>query len=348
MTALLKVLKFIGSALLWVIAVVLIILLIVLFCPIYYDIKGEKYDKTVATAKIKLLLGILSVKVGFADGNVDLKIKIFGKELNLDKKGKKDKKDKKKKDKPKSEDKKKPKGKKVEAEKPELKKASEPKQAEKPKSALPERNTEPKISVKIDDWENTDNTEVEPTVRKVKLTDIKPKYEKPDISNVEVKRVKLSEESTEPKKEKRIKNTDKSDEDKSDSNTNETDTDEEKTTLNLSYFVKMPKSERKAVIKAVMRLISSLLKGVLPKDFYLKGTVGLSDPSLTGEVVGAAWALNGILNRPIELEAVFDREVIEGELSVKGRIVPAFMIFYVLRFIVVKPVREIIILLIKG
>ena len=110
----------------------------------------------------------------------------------------------------------------------------------------------------------------------------------------------------------------------------------------------MPKDERKKLISAAVRLIKSIFRSVKPKDFYLSGKLGLSDPSLTGRIVGAAWSLNGVLNKRIEVQAVFDREVIEGETRIKGYIVPAFLMFYILRFIAVKPVRKIIIRLIKG
>ena len=69
---------------------------------------------------------------------------------------------------------------------------------------------------------------------------------------------------------------------------------------------------------------------------------------MTGQIVGALSALNGILNKKIEAEASFEKEIINGEIGIRGRIVPAMMLLYILRFITVKPVRKIIILLVKG
>ena len=43
MSVLIKILKFIGKALLWVLAVILVILAVILICTIKYEIKGEKY-----------------------------------------------------------------------------------------------------------------------------------------------------------------------------------------------------------------------------------------------------------------------------------------------------------------
>ncbi|MPM80261.1 hypothetical protein SDC9_127308 [bioreactor metagenome] len=191
-----------------------------------------------------------------------------------------------------------------------------------------------------DIWLNKETDSKEPIVRKVKLSDVeKTLREKKDTSQIPVKRIKIPEEEKE-KKESEIKS------DNNVKNKNESNNSRQK--LDAAYFLKMPKEERKILIKAVIRLIKSLLKGVKPNNFYLIGTVGLSDPALTGEVVGAAWALNGMLNKRIEISAAFDREVIEGEIYIKGIIVPAYMLFCFIRFALVKPVRKIIKLLLKG
>lgn len=345
MTAILGILKFIGLVLLWLLAVVLILLLVVLICPVFYEISGEKYDKATATAKIKLLLGILSVRLGYDGGNADIKIKVFGKELNLNKKKKEDKETEehtKEEIKEKEQDKPKPPAKKPEVR---IEKPKEPvKQSDKP-NCVPEKKAEARVSIQPADWENTEGIQGKPTVKKIKFAEIKPPEKKVDVTRVEIKRVKMPEESEpEAEKVKRAKNAENGE----DEGGFKKNTEEERVTLNLSYFVKMPKEERKQLISAVMKLIKSVLKSVKPRDFLLKGKIGLSDPSLTGEIVGAAWALNGIFDKRIELESVFDREVIEGELSVKGHIVPAVMVFYLIRFAAAKPVRKIIKILIKG
>ncbi len=370
MTAIFKILKFIGLALLWILAVILLVLLVVLICPVFYEIRGEKYDKATASAKIKLLLGILSVRLGYDGENVDFKIKILGKELNLGKKGKNDEAEAddnrpaEKKDKPEKEEK--PKAEKIKEEKPEEEKPKEekpkeekpkeekPRPSEKPKPpsrSVPERKTEPKLSVRPADWENTEGIQGEPEVRRIKFSEIKPPEKKPDISNIDVRRVKMPDEvEVQPDEVRRIKNPKKTKSDEDFDREGKEESREESTEerLDLNYFIKMPKEERKQLISAAMKLIKSLLRGVKPRDFCLKGTLGLSDPSLTGEIAGAAWAMNGIFDKRIELEAVFDREVIEGEFSVKGHIIPALMLFYIVRFIVTKPVRKIIKLLVKG
>ncbi len=81
MTMFLKILKTAGKAVLWAIAAVLILFLVIIFCPVFYEIKGEKYDKTMAAVKVKALFGILRIDLGYKDGGVSTSVRIFGKRL---------------------------------------------------------------------------------------------------------------------------------------------------------------------------------------------------------------------------------------------------------------------------
>lgn len=319
MTALIRILKLIGKVILWIIAIVFILLFVFLICPVFYEIKGEKYDKLNSEAKIRILLGIVSLKIDYNGNDADIIIKIFGRKINKNKKIEKTIKEKN----VKKEVKKTEPANTVSTSKTEIK------SKESVKKVIPEEIKKETPRKVIFEWESTENITVNPEVRKIKFSDIKE--EKIEKANVEVKRIKMSEQKEEINQE-----ADKASEEK------------EPEKLNLKYFIKMPSEERKKLINAVLKLVKSLLKGVKPKDFMLKGTLGFSDPSLTGKAVGAAWALNGMLDKRIEIEAAFDREVLEGECEIKGRIVPVAMMFYIIRFIVVKPVRDIIILLVKG
>lgn len=344
MTAILGILKIIGKLLLGILAVILLLAVVILICPVYYEIKGEKYDKINAEARIKLLLGILNIGAGYDGSEVSLKIKLFGREIKLD--GKKNEKADKADDEktetvtPKPDDTEKKEAKeKTEAEKDGQNRVKVIKQ-EKPKTEKTAvekvKKQEAEAVIKPAKWGDTTEEATDPQVRKIKLSELKtdsPKYK------ADVKRIKMPAE--EP-----IRDSSSVINDKEDSA--EKQEEKKKGGLNAEYFLKMPASDKKKLLSAAIRLLKSLLKGVKPNDFYLVGTLGMSDPAITGQIVGAAWALNGILDKRIEIDAVFDREVIEGEFSIKGHIVPAMMLFYILRFILTKQVRDIILLLIKG
>ena len=406
MTLLLTILKTVGKALLWIIAVLFILLLVIIFCPIFYEITGEKYDKAKAEAKIKALFGILKIDLGYDKNGMSVAVKIFGKKLKAfdDGEGTEPEKEQKKAENSKGPEKK---ASEKKAEGNEKTKASQPvipKKESTVKKPRPEIRSIPKETDKKDDgndnikrniperksaeaiprqssaayrkaedekektivtaeWENAEAEEKEISVRKIKLSEAEVPKEPKKFDNVRIKYVKMPEENDDgvngPEKDKKNKqNKDSAGSgDKKDSrekhngkDIKDIDENEEKEPerLDLQYFKNMPSSERKKLFKAVIRLLKSVFRSVKPRDFYLKGRLGLSDPALTGQIVGAAWAIGGALNKRIEIKAAFDEEIIEGDFKVKGHIVPAFMMFYIIRFIAVKPVRKIIILLIKG
>ena len=320
MTIILTILKIIGKAVLWILVVLVFLILLILVCPVCYEIKGEKQDQLSIEGKIKLLLGIVSIRFNSAvGGKTDAGIYILGKKLGNRSKRKNS--------------------------REEQKRYEE---AENRNLIAAEADNAENIDLEAEEdaadqdlWMNQEPQDNEPAVRKVKLSDTEKALRREDsLSGTRIKRLESSEDK---KKKTEVKN------DASERNNNDKKKDkEEPQELNAQYFIKMPKEERKILIKAVIKLLKSLLKGIKPNNFYLIGTVGLSDPALTGEVVGAAWVLNGILNKRIEISAVFDRKVIEGKAYMKGHIIPAYMLFCMVRFALVKPVRKIIKLLLKG
>ena len=312
MTVLLKVLKIIGKAILWILAVILLLLIIVLVSPVFYEIKGEKYDKAAFLAKVKVLFGLISINVEYYGDELKALIKIFGKIINFANEKNTEK---------------------YSSNEVNLENEISEKNivhsqhdsseinSKKPerKTAVPDgkRSAAPYTAKTI----SAEKSEMKQEIRKVKFDDIKEPDGLLESSEVKIKRVKMADDKAEEQK--------------------ETAENDETQKIDLNYFRKMPKEERKKIFRAVLR-------GVKPKDFYAKGVVGFDDPALTGQVVGALWALNGILDKRIEAKASFDKVIMEGEACVKGYIVPAAMLFYILRFLAVKPVRKIIILLIKG
>lgn len=337
MSVLIKILKFIGKALLWVLAVILVILAVILICPIKYEIKGEKYENISFKGRIKLFFGILTVKFKASAKGLDgIKVELFGKKLGGKKKKKavdKDKETAQKKTEPNDSQNEKP-----EAE-PEKKSENEPAKAEeKTKTAETTEKQKPAETVKkvSDEWNDKKPTGNSAKVRRIKLSDAEKNIAENKKNETAVKKISLPEEEKAERKDEKTDN---------DSEKNK----EEKTEkLDLDYFIKMPMADKKQLFKAVVKLLKSLLKGIKPDDFYIKGDVGLEDPSTTAEVVGAAYAIGGILNKKIELKAVFDKEILQGEAYAKGKIIPIYMLVCLIRFVLTKQVRKIIKIYLKG
>lgn len=337
MSVLIKILKFIGKALLWVLAVILVILAVILICPIKYEIKGEKYENISFKGRIKLFFGILTVKFKASAKGLDgIKVELFGKKLGGKKKKKavdKDKETAQKKTEPNDSQNEKP-----EAE-PEKKSENEPAKAEE-KTETAETTEKPKPAETVkkvsDEWNDKKPTGNSAKVRRIKLSDAEKNIAENKKNETAVKKISLSEE------EKAERKDEKTDTD------SEKDKEEKTEKLDLDYFIKMPMADKKQLFKAVVKLLKSLLKGIKPDDFYIKGDVGLEDPSTTAEIVGAAYAIGGILNKQIEIKAVFDKEILQGEAYAKGKIIPIYMLVCLIRFVLTKQVRKIIKIYLKG
>ena len=337
MSVLIKILKFIGKALLWVLAVILVILAVILICPVKYEIKGEKYENISFKGRIKLFFGILTVKFKASAKGLDgIKVELFGKKLGGKKKKKavdKDKETAQKKTEPNDSQ-----NEKTEAE-PEKKSENEPAKAEE-KTETAETTEKPKPAETVkkvsDEWNDKKPTGNSAKVRRIKLSDAEKNIAENKKKETAVKKISLPEDEKAERKDEKTDN---------DSEKNK----EEKTEkLDLDYFIKMPMADKKQLFKAVVKLLKSLLKGIKPNDFYIKGDVGLEDPSTTAEIVGAAYAIGGILNKKIELKAVFDKEILQGEAYAKGKIIPIYMLVCLIRFVLTKQVRKIIKIYLKG
>ena len=338
MSVLIKILKFIGKALLWVLAVILVILAVILICPVKYEIKGEKYENISFKGRIKLFFGILTVKFKASAKGLDgVKITLFGKKLGGKKKKKavdKDKETAQKKTEPNDSQNEKP-----EAE-PEKKSENEPAKAEE-KTETAETTEKPKPAETLkkvsDEWNDKKPTGNSAKVRRIKLSDAEKNIAENKKNETAVKKISLPEDEKAERKEEEKTDTD-----------SEKNKEEKTEKLDLDYFIKMPMADKKQLFKAVVKLLKSLLKGIKPDDFYIKGDVGLEDPSTTAEVVGAAYAIGGILNKKIELKAVFDKEILQGEAYAKGKIIPIYMLVCLIRFVLTKQVRKIIKIYLKG
>lgn len=338
MSVLIKILKFIGKALLWVLAVILVILAVILICPIKYEIKGEKYENISFKGRIKLFFGILTVKFKASAKGLDgIKVELFGKKLgskNRNKNKNNESETAQKKTEPNDSQNEKP-----EAE-PEKKSENESAKAEE-KTETAETTEKPKPAETVkkvsDEWNDKKPTGNSAKVRRIKLSDAEKNIAENKKNETAVKKISLPEDEKAERKEEEKTDTD-----------SEKNTEEKTEKLDLDYFIKMPMADKKQLFKAVVKLLKSLLKGIKPDDFYVKGDIGFEDPSTTAEVVGAAYAIGGILNKKIELKAVFDKEILQGEAYIKGKIIPIYMLVCLIRFVLTKQVRKIIKIYLKG
>ena len=96
----------------------------------------------------------------------------------------------------------------------------------------------------------------------------------------------------------------------------------------------------KVFLKSVLRVIRDVFRHCSPQVMEIKGVWGFSDPYDTGLLAAAQAVISGVIPG-IKVEPDFTGEVRDLNILVKGRIRPATLLFYGVRFIVSSPVRPV-------
>ncbi len=81
-------------------------------------------------------------------------------------------------------------------------------------------------------------------------------------------------------------------------------------------------------------LIKSILSQVLPRDYQINFKAGFEDPYYTGSLAAFFYSLDGLIRRErIQLDLIWNREVIAAQGYLYGRFMLASICFYLIRFI---------------
>ena len=308
---LLGILKGIGIVLLALLLLLLLLVLVVLFSPIRYQLAGEQKAELSGSFGVSWLFGAVKIDGGYTPAeSLKLKVKVLWFTLvGGEPKEKKEKKPKKKK------------APKKEELKPDLQAAEKnTKQAEKPAEEKKEEppKTEKKEEKPAEQPKQQRMERKQPkTVRRVKLSEVE---EKPPTEDMDIQlefneddAFFTGEEAKEEKKEK------------------------------IPPIVKELWSieEKKEIFKALGKLLKRLLKGILPGNLFIKGTIGTGDPATTGYVLALAGVLTAKFGNDIQIKGDFTKATAEDmEVRVKGKIVLGKLLWAVLAFGLTKPVRK--------
>lgn len=95
-------------------------------------------------------------------------------------------------------------------------------------------------------------------------------------------------------------------------------------------------------VKEIFRTLGKLLKHIRPRKLKVKGRLGFDDPAQTGQVFGIIGMLMPLYGEHIQLEAVFDEKIMEGELYLSGRIRIGTLLWLAIRLVTRREVRRLI------
>lgn len=328
---LLNILKIIGIILLIILILIVTLLCIVIFVPFIYNIEGKKFEQISGEGRIKWLFGIICLQFVYANGETDLDIKIFGKNLEEIKKNRAHKK----RDKHKKKSNKKNESKNKKTEKPQVRVVAAEKKLDvqldrESPSALKEQ---PVVIAEPEIFAMGSLSDEKTIVKRVKLKKIEEKISEKIV--VEEKEKKENKQEERQAKEE-IKNG------------NERKENVVKEKIDIEYFKKIPWEEKKEILNACTTLLKRLFKGILLNSVYIDATIGTGDPALTGHVLSMAAIAKGTINSNINVRGKFDQEIYEGELRIAGGIMIFNLISALAKFIFTKSIYKLWRTYLKG
>ncbi len=100
--------------------------------------------------------------------------------------------------------------------------------------------------------------------------------------------------------------------------------------------------QNRFAMKEIFRTLGKLFKHIRPRRLKIKGRLGFDDPAQTGQIFGIIGMLMPLYGEHIQLEAVFDEKVMEGELYLSGRVRIGSLLWMALRLVLRKEVRRLI------
>ena len=90
-------------------------------------------------------------------------------------------------------------------------------------------------------------------------------------------------------------------------------------------------------------LIKEVFKVIKPKEFIAKGTYGFEDPSITGILSFVLIFIAEVMPRAqIDLNPVFEEEIMNVEISTYGRVSLITLIFLMIKYVFKKEVRKVL------
>lgn len=110
------------------------------------------------------------------------------------------------------------------------------------------------------------------------------------------------------------------------------------------YLAIVRDEDNQAVVRHVLGRLGKVLKSMRPRILRLEATIGLGEPDTTGYVYGACWAVKPFLGRKcrIAITPDFERQILEGEIFLRGHIMGVVLLHHVIRVILDKRLWQLV------
>lgn len=102
----------------------------------------------------------------------------------------------------------------------------------------------------------------------------------------------------------------------------------------------LQRSENKGVLKFIWKYVKKVIRWLLPKRIRADMEVGLTDPAMTGYLVGVGSLLYVWTDTKVRIAGNFHQKMLRGSFWVKGNLFLFLLIYYALRVIIDRRVRR--------
>ena len=97
------------------------------------------------------------------------------------------------------------------------------------------------------------------------------------------------------------------------------------------------------IFKKILATIFKLFKHCQPKELSIDAKIGFDNPMYTGLMCAFISQLYALLDKnDINLQPVFDEEILEGRFLIGGRIWLPYLILVMIEFLITNPIRNIL------
>lgn len=299
----LAILKIIGILILILLGVLLFLVIAVLAAPVTYRISGGWDRQLRLQGKIHWLYHIVGISIRMNDGEPEIGISLFGRGNGSEDVSKKKRNSQKRK--------------KLKRKRRQTERAGE--DAQRPLTETAEWDGDPEFMGNVPEDAGGSGLE--------EREESEPDWD--SLLDKELESEQPVEWSEEPeKKRRRISEKKAFETEDADSETEEGMESEENSIVQLIRqvldFLKQPPVKK--LTGKLWRSIRRLLRHVRPSDLQLQAIVGTGDPAFTGKIMELAAVLYAFYGDRIKIVSDFDEKVLEAEFTVRGWLVPGYLL----------------------
>ena len=110
------------------------------------------------------------------------------------------------------------------------------------------------------------------------------------------------------------------------------------------YLAIVRDEDNQALIRHASGRLGRILKSIRPRVLRLEVLIGTGEPDTTGYAYGAFWAVKPFLGRKCRIAVTpdFERQILEGEVFLRGHVMAAVLLYHVVRVISDKRLRQLL------